>query len=116
MRNIIIFCFRSHGLFSEIIFWACTFGIRDIANVYSKTHVYSSLNKFFLFCSWLVKRAQGRRKYGLKNFKKRFFRLTNHSLTYARGERRPALCTIAVEDILAVEELQEATFTRKYVS
>ena len=34
----------------------------------------------------LTKRAQGRRKFGLKNFKRRYFCLTNHSLMYAKGK------------------------------
>ena len=37
-------------------------------------------------CRYLIKRAQGRRKFGLKNFKRRYFCLTNHSLIYAKGK------------------------------
>ncbi|XP_016113868.1 ras GTPase-activating protein 3-like [Sinocyclocheilus grahami] len=31
---------------------------------------------------FMIKRAQGRNRFGLKNFKKRWFRLTNHEFTY----------------------------------
>lgn len=37
-----------------------------------------------LYCSlrFMIKRAQGRNRFGMKNFKKRWFRLTNHEFTY----------------------------------
>lgn len=36
----------------------------------------------------MIKRAQGRNRFGMKNFKKRWFRLTNHEFTYhkTKGE------------------------------
>lgn len=34
------------------------------------------------FCRFMIKRAQGRNRFGIKNFKKRWFRLTNHEFTY----------------------------------
>lgn len=40
---------------------------------------------FFPFISlarFMIKRAQGRNRFGIKNFKKRWFRLTNHEFTY----------------------------------
>lgn len=38
----------------------------------------------------MIKRAQGRNRFGMKNFKKRWFRLTNHEFTYhkTKGEVR----------------------------
>lgn len=33
---------------------------------------------------FMIKRAQGRNRFGMKNFKKRWFRLTNHEFTYHR--------------------------------
>ncbi|XP_051557990.1 ras GTPase-activating protein 3-like isoform X1 [Myxocyprinus asiaticus] len=66
---------------------------------------------------FMIKRAQGRKRFGLKNFKKRWFRLTNHEFTYhktkgnAKGEG--ALCSIPIENILAVERLEEESFKMK---
>ncbi|XP_050973068.1 ras GTPase-activating protein 3 isoform X1 [Labeo rohita] len=66
---------------------------------------------------FMIKRAQGRNRFGLKNFKKRWFRLTNHEFTYhktkgnAKGEG--ALCSIPIENILAVERLEEESFKMK---
>lgn len=39
---------------------------------------------------FMIKRAQGRNRFGMKNFKKRWFRLTNHEFTYhkTKGEVR----------------------------
>lgn len=107
----------------------------------------------------MIKRAQGRNRFGMKNFKKRWFRLTNHEFTYhkTKGEGSPlqlaslffstcsfnsnmnskqfyvnkksfllcgffyppgegALCSIPIENILAVERLEEESFRMKNVS
>ncbi|ROT82095.1 ras GTPase-activating protein 3 isoform X1 [Penaeus vannamei] len=61
----------------------------------------------------MVKRAQGRKKFGIKNFKSRFFRLTTHSLTYSKTVGGRALCSIPVDDILAVERVEESSFKCK---
>ncbi|CAL1529993.1 unnamed protein product, partial [Lymnaea stagnalis] len=65
---------------------------------------------------FMIKRAQGRKKFGLKNFKKRFFRLTNQSLSYSKnkGEKQP-LFEIPITEILAVERLEEESFKMKYM-
>lgn len=34
----------------------------------------------------MIKRAQGRKRFGMKNFKKRWFRLTNHEFTYQKSK------------------------------
>ncbi|KAJ8410497.1 hypothetical protein AAFF_G00194010 [Aldrovandia affinis] len=68
-------------------------------------------------CRFMIKRAQGRNRFGRKNFKKRWFRLTNHEFTYhktkgnSKGEA--ALCSIPIENILAVERLEEESFKMK---
>ncbi|KAG0699835.1 Ras GTPase-activating protein 3 [Chionoecetes opilio] len=62
---------------------------------------------------FMTKRAQGRKKFGIKNFKTRFFRLTTHSLTYSKTESGSPLCDIPVENILAVERVQESSFKIK---
>uniref|UniRef100_A0AAQ5ZV38 RAS p21 protein activator 3 n=1 Tax=Amphiprion ocellaris TaxID=80972 RepID=A0AAQ5ZV38_AMPOC len=62
---------------------------------------------------FMIKRAQGRNRFGLKNFKKRWFRLTNHEFTYHRTKGEGALCSIPIENILAVERLEEESFKMK---
>lgn len=32
----------------------------------------------------MIKRAQGRKRFGRKNFKQRYFRLTTHDLSYSK--------------------------------
>ncbi|KAF4519156.1 hypothetical protein B566_EDAN008218, partial [Ephemera danica] len=61
----------------------------------------------------LIKRAQGRKRFGRKNFKKRFFRLTTQDLSYSKTKGQPPLCCIPLPDILAVERLQEDSFRMK---
>uniref|UniRef100_A0A8C0YPP2 RAS p21 protein activator 3 n=1 Tax=Cyprinus carpio carpio TaxID=630221 RepID=A0A8C0YPP2_CYPCA len=61
---------------------------------------------------FMIKRAQGRNRFGLKNFKKRWFRLTNHEFTYHKT-KEGALCSIPIENILAVERLEEESFKMK---
>ncbi|XP_076453641.1 ras GTPase-activating protein 3-like [Babylonia areolata] len=63
----------------------------------------------------MIKRAQGRNRLGRKNFKKRYFCLTNQHLSYAKSKGDKSLCLIPVEDILAVERLQEDSFKMKYM-
>ncbi|XP_051557991.1 ras GTPase-activating protein 3-like isoform X2 [Myxocyprinus asiaticus] len=62
---------------------------------------------------FMIKRAQGRKRFGLKNFKKRWFRLTNHEFTYHKTKGEGALCSIPIENILAVERLEEESFKMK---
>ena len=64
----------------------------------------------------LIKRAQGRKKFGMKNFKERYFCLTNEALTYAKCKGSIPLCVIPISEILAVEKLEEQSFKMKYVS
>ncbi|XP_045624845.1 ras GTPase-activating protein 3 [Procambarus clarkii] len=61
----------------------------------------------------MTKRAQGRKKFGIKNFKTRFFRLTTHSLSYSKTEGGSSLCAIPVDEILAVERVEESSFKIK---
>uniref|UniRef100_A0AAY4CJ59 RAS p21 protein activator 3 n=1 Tax=Denticeps clupeoides TaxID=299321 RepID=A0AAY4CJ59_9TELE len=65
---------------------------------------------------FMIKRAQGRNRFGMKNFKKRWFRLTNHEFTYHKTKGEGALCSIPIENILAVERLEEESFKMKNVS
>uniref|UniRef100_A0A452S630 Ras GTPase-activating protein 3 n=1 Tax=Ursus americanus TaxID=9643 RepID=A0A452S630_URSAM len=62
---------------------------------------------------FMIKRAQGRKRFGMKNFKKRWFRLTNHEFTYQKSKGDQPLCSIPIENILAVEGLEEESFKMK---
>uniref|UniRef100_A0A8C6VWR0 RAS p21 protein activator 3 n=1 Tax=Nothobranchius furzeri TaxID=105023 RepID=A0A8C6VWR0_NOTFU len=68
---------------------------------------------FFLFpFRFMIKRAQGRNRFGMKNFKKRWFRLTNHEFTYHKTKGW-IVFYIPIENILAVERLEEESFKMK---
>uniref|UniRef100_A0A2K6SGP9 RAS p21 protein activator 3 n=1 Tax=Saimiri boliviensis boliviensis TaxID=39432 RepID=A0A2K6SGP9_SAIBB len=62
---------------------------------------------------FMIKRAQGRKRFGMKNFKKRWFRLTNHEFTYHKSKGDQPLYSISIENILAVEKLEEESFKMK---
>ncbi|XP_026988385.1 ras GTPase-activating protein 2 isoform X2 [Tachysurus fulvidraco] len=59
------------------------------------------------------KRAQGRKRLGKKNFKKRWLRVTNRELSYHKQKGKGPLCVIPVNSITRVEKLDESTFNRK---
>uniref|UniRef100_A0A6Q2Y5Q4 RAS p21 protein activator 2 n=1 Tax=Esox lucius TaxID=8010 RepID=A0A6Q2Y5Q4_ESOLU len=60
------------------------------------------------------KRAQGRKRIGKKNFKKRWLRVTNRELSYHKhkGDTH-SICIIPVKNIRAVEKVDESAFNRK---
>lgn len=58
----------------------------------------------------MTKRAQGRKRFGRRNFKQRFFRLTTQSLCYAKAKGKRIICDIPLTDILAVERVDERNF------
>ncbi|XP_041483559.1 ras GTPase-activating protein 3-like, partial [Lytechinus variegatus] len=66
---------------------------------------------------YMIKRAQGRKRLGIgmKNFKRRWFRLTNRELTYSKSDDCLPLCTIPISDVLAVEKLEEESFQMKFM-
>lgn len=96
-----------------------------------------------MICRVMIKRAQGRKRFGRKNFKQRYFRLTTEDLTYSRTKGmcfimwqncvttrgwlflhcavpvclmlpgKEPLCCIPLDQILAVERLQEDSFKMK---
>ena len=66
-------------------------------------------------CRVLIKRAQGRSRLGFKNFKKRFFVLTNKGLSYSKDKTKATLGHIPVCDILGTERLGEESFHVKLV-
>lgn len=58
----------------------------------------------------MTKRAQSRKRFGRRNFKQRFFRLTTHSLSYSKAKGKRPICDIPLSDILAVERIDERNF------
>lgn len=58
----------------------------------------------------MTKRAQGRKRFGRRNFKQRYFRLTTQSLSYAKAKGKRPICDIPLSEILAVERLTERSF------
>ncbi|KXJ20396.1 Ras GTPase-activating protein 3 [Exaiptasia diaphana] len=62
---------------------------------------------------YLIKRSQGRSRFGFKNFKKRFFVLTNRGLSYYKTKGKGLLCHISCDDIKGVEKLGEESFKLK---
>ncbi|XP_033096106.1 ras GTPase-activating protein 3-like isoform X2 [Anneissia japonica] len=94
-------------------------GIRrflDIVSSSSNANAKDPEAPIILKEGYMIKRAQGRKKlFAVKNFKKRWFRLTNHELTYSKGSESSPLCTISVDKILAVEQVQEDSFHMQYM-
>ena len=78
------------------------------------------INQLFekkIFFSEMVKRAQGRTLlFGRKNFKRRYFLLTNYELSYGKDKKGKPLCVIPVQHIKGVEKLQENSFSMSNVS
>eukprot|EP00731_Ephydatia_muelleri_P039265 Em1303g1a len=65
---------------------------------------------------YLVKRSQRKKMIVTpKNFRKRYFCLTDKRLYYAKGKPDVPLCTIRVEDILGVEQVDDDTFNMKFM-
>uniref|UniRef100_A0A667YM82 RAS p21 protein activator 2 n=1 Tax=Myripristis murdjan TaxID=586833 RepID=A0A667YM82_9TELE len=74
---------------------------------------WGSLSKNVFFYREVQKRAQGKKRIGKKNFKKRWLRVTNRELSYHKHRGKEALCIIDVKNIRAVEKLDESAFNRK---
>ncbi len=62
-----------------------------------------------------MKRSQGRKK-GPKNFRRRFFSLTNAGLSYHKSKGDAPLCCIPPDELLAVERVDDDVFSMKFVS
>lgn len=63
----------------------------------------------------MMKRSQRRRRFGRRNFKQRYFRLTTQSLSYAKTKGKNSICDIPLSDILAVEKLHERSFKHQNI-
>ena len=72
-------------------------------------------NNYYFFLRMLIKRAQGRSRLSFKNFKKRFFVLTNKGLSYSKDKTKATLGNIPVCDILGAESVGEDSFHLKLV-
>uniref|UniRef100_A0A8D8YL03 Ras GTPase-activating protein 3 n=1 Tax=Cacopsylla melanoneura TaxID=428564 RepID=A0A8D8YL03_9HEMI len=62
--------------------------------------------------SFMKKRAQGRKPFGRRNFKRRYFRLTSSGLLYAKDKSKDPLCVIPIADILSVQRVTYESFYR----
>uniref|UniRef100_A0A5F8G7C9 Ras GTPase-activating protein 3 n=1 Tax=Monodelphis domestica TaxID=13616 RepID=A0A5F8G7C9_MONDO len=98
--------------FSSLLRAFCFLKVKPLSFKYFGGKTFASLacpisNRF------MIKRAQGRKRFGMKNFKKRWFRLTNHEFTYQKSKGDQPLYSIPIENILAVEKLEEESFKMK---
>lgn len=55
----------------------------------------------------MTKRSQMRKRFGRRNFKPRWFRLTSQSLSYAKTRGKRTICDIPLADIVQVERLSD---------
>lgn len=58
----------------------------------------------------MTKHAQNRKRFGRRNFKQRYFRLTTHSLSYSKAKGKRPLCDIPLTELVAVERLENRSF------
>lgn len=65
---------------------------------------------FFVFDRMMTKRTHRQRRFGRRNFKQRYFKLTTQSLSYAKSKGKRPICDIPLYEILAVERSQEQSF------
>lgn len=58
----------------------------------------------------MTKHAQNRKRFGRRNFKQRYFRLSTQSLSYAKAKGKRPICDIPLTELVAVERLDEKSF------
>ena len=58
----------------------------------------------------MTKHAQNRKRFGRRNFKQRYFRLTTHSLSYGKAKGKKPICDIPLTELVAVERLEDRSF------
>ncbi|CAG5120233.1 unnamed protein product, partial [Candidula unifasciata] len=88
----------------------------DIISSSTGSHVKVIEAPIILKEGYLIKRAQGRKRFGILNFKKRYFQLSNQSLSYYKNKGdKHVLYQIPIAEILAVEKLEEESFKMKYM-
>lgn len=59
--------------------------------------------------SMMTKYPTCRKRFG-RQFKQRYFRLTTHSLSYAKSKGKQPICDIPLEEIGSVEQLKDKSF------
>ncbi|KAH8342948.1 hypothetical protein KR059_002133 [Drosophila kikkawai] len=57
----------------------------------------------------MTKYPTSRKRFG-RQFKQRYFRLTTHSLSYAKSKGKQPICDIPLQEIASVEQLKEKSF------
>lgn len=89
--------------------------VRGFLELVSSGSLYmtSSTTPIMLKEGVMIKRAQGRKRFGIKNFKRRYFCLTTQELFYSKSKEEAPLCRILIDQILAVEKLREESFKMK---
>lgn len=68
------------------------------------------LLSFFFSHRMMTKHAQNRKRFGRRNFKQRYFRLTTRSLSYSKAKGKRPICDIPLTELVAVERLEERSF------
>lgn len=58
----------------------------------------------------MTKYPQGRKRFGRRRFKQRYFRLTTKTLSYAKSKGKQPICDIPLSEIERVEQLNEKSF------
>ena len=64
----------------------------------------------------MTKHAQNRKRFGRRNFKQRYFRLTTHTLSYAKSKGKRPICDIPLTELVAVERLEDKSFKLQNIS
>lgn len=67
-------------------------------------------NFFSIWNRMMTKHAQNRKRFGRRNFKQRYFRLTTQSLSYSKAKGKRPLCDIPLTELLDVERLEDRSF------
>jgi len=57
----------------------------------------------------MTKYPTSRKRFG-RQFKQRYFRLTTHSLSYAKSKGKQPICDIPLQEIASVEQLKDKSF------
>uniref|UniRef100_A0A8C8DLF6 RAS p21 protein activator 2 n=1 Tax=Oryzias sinensis TaxID=183150 RepID=A0A8C8DLF6_9TELE len=91
----------------------CIEKVKKVHLVKITKRVFDSHTSLLFSLREVQKRAQGKKRLGKKNFKKRWLRVTNKELTYHKHKGKEAICIINVKNIRAVEKLDESSFNRK---
>lgn len=58
----------------------------------------------------MTKRAQGRKRFGRRSFKQRYFRLTTQTLSYSKTKGKRPICDIPLSDIIDVQRVDDRSF------